>query len=415
LDESALTVALLAGASLTTGLAADAALHDYSHSKLEKLLEGDDRLERVTARLKNFDDITQSVWLFCALMALLLFGAVDVLAGGLGPALREHPVRVALGAVLGFVFLALVRGVASRLAELMLLRLLWFVRAVAAVMTPIAVPLRAVCNLAARSLGAKEEATEAEDAVEDILDAVAEGEAGGVLHEEAADLIENIIDFNALIAKQIMTPRTAMVCVRKGMPLDEVVALFNTSGHYYLPMYEENRDNIFGMLAMPRVLASYEALRSGELTLESLVEPAVFVPETKQVSDLLRELKSSKRRIALVLDEFGGTIGLVTLDDVVDEIVGELGGEYSKHIHKHDERIVEIDAKMPIDYLNERFNISLPEGGDYETVGGFLAASLGKVPAKGENFNYDGVSFEVTDADERKVKRVKVTAQAAAD
>ena len=127
-----------------------------------------------------------------------------------------------------------------------------------------------------------------------------------------------------------------------------------------------------------------------------------------------REFQQQKVHIAIVLDEFGGTAGLVTLEDILEEIVGELQDEFDREedfneIDRLSANKVEVDGKIAIDSLNEQLEIEIPEDGDYETVGGFLSAKLGKVPAKGENFEMDGVCFEVIDADERKVKRVLVT------
>lgn len=411
---SAIITAIGAAAALGTGIVADAALHDYSHSKLEKRLEGDRRLARIQARLKHFDRLTLSMALFNVLAAVVLLLALSLIWGEATDTVSARLAFVAVSfLILGLVFYGIVRGVAQRLAEGALIRLIGFIIVVNVLMTPIASPIRAVCDMLARMFGAQKENDEAETAVEEILDAVAEGEAGGVLQKEAADLIENIIDLNDLVANQVMTPRTSMICVRKGAPLAEIVELFAKGRHYQLPVYEENRDNIIGMIAMVDVLGDYDRLKRGERTIESLMQAPYFVPETKRVSDLLSEMKRDGQRIAVVLDEFGGTLGLVTIEDIVEEIVGEIGGAYSKHIHRLDDRQVEIDAKMPIDFLNERFHLEIPEDGDYETVGGFLAAALGKVPAKGENYAFHDVKFEVTDADERKVKRVRVTTSVA--
>lgn len=413
MDGAAIVTSFVSAALLAAGSAADAALHDYSHSKLEERLGNDERLERVTRRLKDFERLTLSVALFNALMMVVLFSALTTLwvidnrnfwtqaLTGLG-----------LFAVVGFTCYGVVRGVAAKVAEGALLRLLWFIVLVDRIMIPVTAPLTGLCNMIGGLLGAEKESDEAQEAVEDILDAVAESEAEGVLDEGAADLIENVIDFSDLTVNQVMVPRTAMACVRKSAPLDEVTALFAKHRLQNLPVFEENRDNIIGMLAVADVLSNFERLRRGETTIEAIAQRPIFVPETKGVSDLLRQLKKDEVRMAVVLDEFGGTLGIVTQDDIVAQIVGE-HGSYTKMIHKHDDKHVEIDAKMPIDFLNEQFNLNIPEDGDYETVGGFLAAALGKVPAKGENYAVDGVTFEVTDADERKVKRVRVTAAVA--
>lgn len=407
LDGLALISISAGSLALAVGVAAESALHEYSHSRLDEILEKDSRRERILKRLDDFEHLA---------MALAVFNVIAVIAVSLafgrwaiGGSDLETGTLITCGIVVPAILYAFIRRLASYFAEAVLIKTIDAAWLISVLLMPITRPTAAFAAIFGRSLGAEPSADKTEAAVDEILDAVAEGEAGGALEKDAADLIENIIDLNDLAAHQVMTPRTSMVCVKKGAPLADVVELFNRGRHFQLPVFEENRDNILGMLAMIDVLANYEKIRRGEITLESLAQPPYFIPETKRASDLLREMKRDGQRIAIVLDEFGGTLGLVTLEDIVEEIVGELGGASSKHIHRVDDRQIEIDAKMPIDYLNERFKLQIPEDGDYETVGGWLASALGKVPEKGENYALEGVKFEVTDADERKVKRVRVT------
>jgi CBS domain containing-hemolysin-like protein len=152
--------------------------------------------------------------------------------------------------------------------------------------------------------------------------------------------------------------------------------------------------------------------------LRPLLRKPFFVPLTKQIGELLKEMRAKKMHIAIVLDEYGGTAGLVTIEDIIEEIIGEIDDEYDvpgpgaaeepPPLKRVSESVAEVDAKLHIDDLNELLGLELPEDGEYETVAGFLFASMGKVPKKGETFVHDNVEFTVLDADERRIQRVRV-------
>lgn len=414
LDNLPLVVSVLSGIALVVGLAAESALSNYSHSKLERILAGDDRLRGITSHLKRFDSFALSFSLFNALMTVLFVGSLFAVVRGDEAWRDERWPFVVIFLALGFGLYGLVRGVVALLAEATLIRLMGFIVFIGTVMTPVASPLKATCAFVGRLLGAEPEGTDEEEAMEEILDAVAEGEAEGVLEEAAADFIENIIEFTDRVVREVMTPRTSINCLEADSPFEVAIEIIRDGSHSRFPIYEENRDNISGILYVKDLLRNLKDLESGKKTLSDVARKPVFVPETKKVSDLLQEFQQAKVQIAIVIDEFGGTSGLVTVEDIVEEIVGELEDEFDEDtqknaIHHVGENVVELDAAIEIEFLNEQLGVAIPEAGDYETLGGFLSSALGKVPSEGENVGIDGLSFDVTEADERRVKRVRLT------
>lgn len=408
-DGLALALTLASGGLSALAIAADAALQHYSHSKLEKRVEDSERLQALALRLKDFDALALSLSLFQALCAVGFLGSLAVWRG-IESASLLPTFLMALG-VYVIALQGLLRAVVARAAESVLLALMGFIEIVHRSLAVIRVPVSFIGYALGRSFGAPVMTTEQEEAVEDILDAVAEGEAEGHIEEGAADFIENIMEYKDRIVREVMTPRTAMVCAPRDATVDEVLALVAEHGYSKLPIYGDNRDDVVGVVFLKDLVRAGER---GSVPAESFARKAFFVPETKKISELLREFQGQKSQIAIVLDEFGGTSGLVTVEDIVEEIVGELEDEFDavddgEGIRRLDDRNYEIDAKTPIDTINELLPVAIPEDGEYETVGGFLAAKLGKVPETGEQFEMEGLEFVVTAADERRVDRVKIT------
>ena len=410
-DNIALLIGIISAGGIVIGQAAEGALHHYSHSKLERTL-GEERLAEVSARLKNFDRHVFSLALFNALLIVVfVFSVLWEPKAGVSILSWGHLLR--LEALIVFGFVGLVRTITQRSPERVVLRMLGVYRWVDWLMTPVVLPLEMLGRIVGHSIGADKELSDEEDAVEEILDAVSEGEAEGVLEEDAADFIENIMESRDRVVREIMTPRTSLICLKDEIGLDEAVETLNEHGHSRLPVYKDSRDDIVGVLYFKDVLKYLKELQSGERTLNSILREPLFVPETKKINELLKELQDQSVHIAVVLDEFGGTAGLVTLEDILEEFVGELRDEFDQNevegISQVDENLVEVEAQMSIDLLNEKLALEIPETSEYDTVGGFLASHLGKVPAEGEHLELDGIHFEVIEADRRRAKRVRLT------
>lgn len=254
-----------------------------------------------------------------------------------------------------------------------------------------------------------EHEAEAEEIEKEILEAVSEGELTGAVHEEDADMIESVMKFRDTDVAEIMTPRTEITALPDTATLAETKELIASEGHSRIPVYGENIDDVKGVLYAKDLLPLENA---GPFKAAEMMRKVPFVPETKRVADLLEQLRAEKVHLAIVLDEYGGTAGLVTIEDILEEIVGEIADEYEapepEPIRRIDENTVEIDARLHIDELNEELKIELPEDEDYDTVGGFVFSELGKIPAAGEELHYQNLRIQILDAGERKINRLRV-------
>jgi len=250
---------------------------------------------------------------------------------------------------------------------------------------------------------------EAEQIEQEILSAVSEGEAAGTVHEDDADMIASVIEFRDKDVAAIMTPRTGIVALPVTATLIEAKEMIIREGHSRIPIYSQNIDDILGVLYAKDLLSCDER---EPFDPTEIMRKVPFVPETKPIPDLLAEMREKKVHLAIVVDEYGGTAGLITIEDIIEEIVGEISDEYEAAepapIRRINERTVEVDARVRIDELNEELNVDLPEDKDYDTVGGFLFSEMGKVPAAGEEMRFHNVCFRVLDAEARKINRLRI-------
>ncbi|HGY90171.1 MAG TPA: HlyC/CorC family transporter [Planctomycetes bacterium] len=406
-----LVACVATGAAIAVGVAAETALFQYSHGKLEKMLGSEELAGQVSKRLRDFERQTFALTLYNALCTVLFVGLIfsfrDPGEGNLAAWITA--LLLVVGILRGGV-----RALVAQAPERVLLLLLGFIVAMDRLLRPVTVTLSAVGTFLATLFGFRTEMGNGDsDVHEEILDAVAESEAGGDLEPEAATFIENIVEIRDQVVREIMTPRTSMVSAPANVSLEEAIRILEDNGHSRVPVYEENRDHIIGMLYFKDVLGHIFELERGEKTIRDLVRDVYFVPETKKITDLLKEFQQRKLQVAVVIDEFGGTAGLVTVEDILEEIVGELQDEFDpdeeSEFREIDPDRLEVKGTVSIDDLEERLHLEIPDDGDYDTLGGFLAAQLGKVPSAGENLIHGGIRFEVLDADERKVNRVLIT------
>jgi len=251
--------------------------------------------------------------------------------------------------------------------------------------------------------------SEVDQIEKEILEAVTEGELAGAVHEEDADMIESVMEFRDKDVAEIMTPRTEMQALPATSTLIEAKEFIVREGHSRIPVYVDNIDDIKGVLYAKDLLTIEKHEVFDPL---KFMRKVPFVPETKRIPDLLAELKEKKVHLAIVVDEYGGTAGLVTIEDIIEEIVGEIADEYEpaepEPIQRIDAQTLDVDARVHIDELNEELHIELPEDKDYDTVGGFLFSEMGKIPVAGEEMHYQNVRFRILDAEERKINRLRV-------
>ena len=251
--------------------------------------------------------------------------------------------------------------------------------------------------------------TEAEEIEKEILGVVSEGELAGAVHEEDADMIESVMEFRDTDVGEIMTPRTDIIGLPSTATLFEAKELISREGHSRIPVYADNIDDIKGVLYAKDLL---NVRATDQFDPLEMMRKVPYVPEAKRIPDLLQELREQKVHLAIVLDEYGGTAGLVTIEDILEEIVGEIEDEYETPepdpIRRIDTSTLEVDARVHIDELNDELSVGLPEDEDYDTVGGFVFSKLGKIPETGEELHYNNVKFHVIDAEERKINRLRV-------
>ena len=224
-------------------------------------------------------------------------------------------------------------------------------------------------------------------------------------------MIENVLELSDSAADEIMTPRTDIIAIEVNSDLNSILETITTAGHTRLPVYEENIDNITGFI-YAKDLLSHIGKDTADFKLRDKLRQPYFVPETKPLRELLHEFQNRKQHIAVVLDEYGGTAGIVTIEDILEELVGEITDEYEekppKPIKRIDKNTLVIDARTYIDDLNDQCQLNLPEDEDYDTVGGFVFSHLGYIPKTGEIFDYEDLRFTITSAETRRIKRLKI-------
>ena len=252
--------------------------------------------------------------------------------------------------------------------------------------------------------------TSADMVEEELRSAAEEGGREGVLDSTDIDMIESIISFGDVEALEVMTPRTEMVCLDLDDPLEENLRLAIECGHSRIPVYADSKDNVRGVLYVKDLLRSLYLKE--EIDLRALARKPYRVHRAKKIDEILQEFKQHRLHIAIVVDDHDGTDGLVTIEDILEEIVGEISDEYEKveplPLQRISESLVDVDAGIHIDDLNDELGLEIPESENYDTIGGFVFASMGRVPETGDTFVHAGVEFRVTASDERRILKLRV-------
>ncbi len=250
----------------------------------------------------------------------------------------------------------------------------------------------------------------AENAKQEILNAASEGQAEGAVDADEVDMIESVMEFGDTQAAEIMTPRTDIFALPADTPFDEAITKICEAGHTRVPLYHPDIDNIVGVLYAKDLLSMFG--RDEPIDLQSVMRKPFYVPETKLLDDLLKEFKIRKIHQAIVLDEYGGTAGIVTFEDIMEEIVGDIADEYDQaepeQIQRIDETTIQVDGRVYVDDLNDELKLEIPEDADYDTVAGLVFSELGYIPNVGDSLQAFGAEFSVLAADERKITRLQV-------
>ena len=249
----------------------------------------------------------------------------------------------------------------------------------------------------------------ASDLIVDTDDEAEAEETNDQGHESERELIMSVIEFTDTIVREVMVPRTDMITISGVASTDDAVDLVLSSGRSRIPVTGDSIDHVLGILYARDLLEMFDREAAPRSTAE-LAHAAYFVPETKQVAELLREMQANQQHLAVVVDEFGGTAGIVTIEDLVEEIVGEIADEYDEE----EPMIVEdtdgwiVDARLDVDELAELVGTDLPSD-EWDTVGGLVLELAGRVPDEGEQFDHDGLTFTATAVQGRRVSKVHVS------
>jgi len=263
-----------------------------------------------------------------------------------------------------------------------------------------------------RSLGQRPQAKNEEE-LHELIDA---SEQQGIIDEDEGEMLQSILELDETILREIMVPRTNMVCVDADAPFSQVLKTILESGHSRIPVYKGNIDNIIG-LVYAKDLLRFWGRPIDDIALEEIIRPPCLVPESKLVSALLKEMRESRVHIAIVIDEYGGTSGLVTIEDVIEEIVGDIQDEYDleeEWLIEQPDGSVLIDTRLNIEEFEEYFDVEVDRE-MFDTVGGYIVEQHGRVPAVGERIRVEQFVMEVEQGDERALRQIRVFPAAAED
>jgi CBS domain containing-hemolysin-like protein len=403
-------VVLLVLAALLVPLAGvlacmDAALTRVSPARVEELeregVRGAARLARVLVDRPRHTNLLLLLRLTCELLATVLvtrvvinwlgagWTAIASTAGvmvvvsyvlvGVGPRTigRQHPYRVALASA----------GVVGRLAR---------------VLGPLAKLLILIGNAITPGRGFREGPFASEVELRELVDLA---EQRGVVEHGERDMIHSVFELGDTIAREVMVPRTEVVWIERGKSVGQALALALRSGFSRIPVIGENVDDVVGIAYLKDLVARSQDPNGRATRVEEVMRPPTFVPESKPVDELLREMQALRTHIVIVIDEYGGTAGLLTIEDILEEIVGEIADEYDTErpsVEWVDPDTARVTSRMAVEDLGELFGVPVPDVGDVETVGGLLARELGRVPIPGSSAPVDGLILTAESAGGRR-------------
>jgi CBS domain containing-hemolysin-like protein len=390
--------------------AAETALTSISRIKLKNLVEeGDNRALEIESLISKPNTFLSTILVVNSVAVIVASSMTTVLA------LRFIP---NYGELIGTIFISLVVLIFCEITPktaavqnpIRWARVLVKpVRATAWLLHPLIVILSAITNTLVRLMGGRMKHQGPFVTEEELRLLVSVGEEEGVLEEGETDMIHSIFEFADTTVREVMVPRIDMVTLESDATVDEAVDLALQGGFSRIPVYEETIDNIIGVLFTKDMLKQLREDHKS-LPIRELVRPAYFVPETKKLDDLLREIRQKRTHMAIVVDEYGSVAGLVTIEDLVEEIVGDIQDEYDREENLY-EQVTQFeyifDAKINLDEFNELMDTDL-ENEDYDTLGGFLLGQLDKIPVAGDTITFKNLTFTVLTTRGLRITKVRV-------
>jgi len=245
---------------------------------------------------------------------------------------------------------------------------------------------------------------------QDINDFIEASEEEGLVNEEECEMIRSIFSLGTTIVREVMVTRTEMACVTVDATVRELLDIIIACGHSRIPVYEDSIDNIIGLLYAKDLLKQW-GTDENSLTVRDIMRPPYFIPESKNLEQLLQEFKRKRIHLAIVIDEYGGTSGLITIEDLLEEIVGDIQDEYDREeslLTVNPDGSIIADGRLPVEELEEHFDIQI-ERDNFDSVGGLAFHLTGKIPAIGDTIDGSGLCMKIIDADLRRVKKVSIS------
>lgn len=331
----------------------------------------------------------------------------------------QFAIQMILTLVVGIVLLMTVPWTLSRITGERFLQLSWpVIRWLPVFLTPVIWISWKIDEFSHRLAGKEENKNGREANIsEEILSVLEEGARGGILESEAGKMIQRVMELRDEDVAAIMTQRMDIEYIDVNATLDEALAKIINVGHSRIPVIGDSTDDIVGILYARELLKHFakdnqDSSSSEKLTIQNLMFAPFYIPETTGIDSLLETMQKEHVHLAIVIDEYGGVAGLVTMEDVLEEIVGDIVDEFDEEeeqmVFELSPDVIEVDARVHIDDLNEQFNFGLPEGKDFDTIGGFVITQVGKVPQVGDSLTWQQLRIDVLESDERKVCKLRL-------
>lgn len=406
--------------------ASEVAVLSTRKSRIKELAENGNRKASVILDFRNNPERFLATVHVGVVFSLILASALGVLIGvaHVVPLLarsstqwvKEAANLIGLGLVVAVVgFLVVVFGelvpksLALRVAEPLSLRLAPALQFFAAIFRYPGSMLIFASNLILLPFKDRTTFTESRISEEEFKLMLEEGAKTGVIDKTEQELIKSIFEFTDTTAKEVMIPRPDVVALNIDMPREALLRIVLEEGYSRMPVFRETIDNIVGVVYTKDLLGILQ--HGNVIILQDAIRPAFFVPDTKKISQLMREMQVRKTHIAIVIDEFGGTEGIVTMEDILEEIVGEIHDEYDEVIRDVEPGVdgtFQVNARMSISDFNERFDSGVPEADEYETISGFLHKRAGRIPDLNEEIRFERLVFTIMKKSQRRIRIVRV-------
>jgi putative hemolysin len=321
---------------------------------------------------------------------------------------------VTVTAIIGFFTIVLGELVPKRLAleksDKIALAVAKPIRILFTIASPAVRMLAFMTNVIAKLLGGSNDFDNSQITEEEIRMMINVGEEKGIFQQTETNMINSIFEFDNTAAKEVMTPRTHIVAVNIDATVDEILEIVIEESFSRIPVYENSIDNVIGLLYVKDLFALIRKSTEWEISLKDLIRPAYFVPEYKKIDELFKEMQKSKTHIAIVIDEYGGTAGLITIEDLLEEIVGNIFDEYDDVVLEYeqiDEDTYLVDGLLGINEINDIMHLDLPEE-EFDTISGMILSLSGKMPEVGEEVEYEDVSFRIEEVDDKRISKIKI-------